>query len=143
MVGHRPSRVNPSSSVSTVWSTASRTAASELCSTAAGRGHRSPAAGWLVDDNSVRPHSSRTTDLRLSRRLGADTELTLDVFGLFDRRVNDIEPCYASQLPGEPATVADRQGHPAEPRTLRVTLRTSFPSQGAAMSCSATRSARS
>lgn len=83
-------------------------------------------SGALVEDNSVRSRSSFTTNLRLSRRLGDKTELTLDVFNLADRKVNDIEYFYESQLPGEAAPVADRHVHPAEPRTLRVTLRRSF-----------------
>jgi len=80
----------------------------------------------LVEDDSVRSRSSLTTNLRVSRRFGPKTELTLDVFNLLDRRVNDIEYFYESRLPGEPAPVADRHVHPAEPRTLRLTLRRSF-----------------
>ncbi len=83
-------------------------------------------SGALIEDNSVRSHSSLTTNLRVSRRFGTKTELTLDVFNLFDRKVNDIEYYYESQLPGEAAPVADRHVHPAEPRTVRVTLRRSF-----------------
>ena len=74
----------------------------------------------------MRSRSSLTTNLRVSRRFGAKTELTLDVFNLFDRKVNDIEYYYESQLPGEATPVADRHVHPAEPRTVRVTLRRSF-----------------
>ena len=83
-------------------------------------------SGALIEDNSVRSRSSLTTNLRVSRRFGAKTELTLDVFNLFDRKVNDIEYYYESQLPGEATPVADRHVHPAEPRTVRVTLRRSF-----------------
>jgi outer membrane receptor protein involved in Fe transport len=80
----------------------------------------------LIEDDSVRSRSSLTTNLRVSRRFGPKTELTLDVFNLMDRRVNDIEYFYESRLPGESVAVADRHLHPAEPRTLRVTLRRSF-----------------
>ena len=80
----------------------------------------------LIEDDSVRSRSSLTTNLRVSRRFGAKTELTLDVFNLMDRRVNDIEYFYESRLPGEAVAVADRHVHPAEPRTLRVTWRRSF-----------------
>jgi outer membrane receptor protein involved in Fe transport len=79
--------------------------------------------GALIEDNSVRSHSSLTTNLRVNRRLGRQAELTLDVFNLFDRDVNDIEYFYESRLPNEPVPVADRHVHPAEPRTLRLTLR--------------------
>ena len=42
------------------------------------------------------------------------------MFNLFDRKVNDIQYFYESQLPGEAAPVADRHVHPAEPRTRPV-----------------------
>ncbi|MBZ8143481.1 TonB-dependent receptor, partial [Rubrivivax gelatinosus] len=83
-------------------------------------------SGALVEDNSVRSSSSLTTNLRVSRQLTKKTELTLDVFNLFDRKVNDIEYWYESQLPGESAPVADKHVHPAEPRTVRLTLRRAF-----------------
>ena len=86
-------------------------------------------SGALLEDNSVRSHPSLTTNLRLARQLpqlGKGSELTLDVFNLFNRQVNDIQYFYASQLPGEAAPVADRHVHPAEPRALRLTLRVGF-----------------
>ena len=83
-------------------------------------------SGALIEDNSVRSSPSLTTNLRVSRKLTAKTELTLDVFNVFDRKVNDIEYFYESQLPGEVAPVADKHVHPAEPRTVRLTLRVGF-----------------
>ena len=83
-------------------------------------------AGALTEDNSVRSRPSLTTNLRVSRRLSKRSELTLDVFNLADRRVDDIQYFYESRLPGEAAPVADRHVHPAEPRTLRVTWRAGF-----------------
>ncbi len=83
-------------------------------------------SGALIEDDSVRSRSSLTTNLRIARRLGERSELTLDVFNLFDRKVNDIEYFYASRLPAEAAAVDDRHVHPAEPRTLRLTLRVGF-----------------
>jgi outer membrane receptor protein involved in Fe transport len=80
-------------------------------------------SGALIEDNSVRSRSSLTTNLRLGWRFGQRAELTLDVFNLGDRNVDDIQYFYESQLPGEAAPVADRHVHPAEPRTLRLTLR--------------------
>lgn len=82
--------------------------------------------GALIEDNSVRSRSSLTTNLRVSRRLGAGAEMTLDVFNLLDRDVDDIQYFYESQVPGESAPVADRHLHPAEPRNLRLTLRLTF-----------------
>jgi len=83
-------------------------------------------SGALIEDNSVRSRSSLTTDLRVSRKLWDKAELTVDVFNLTDRKVNDIEYFYESRLPGEAAPVADRHVHSAEPRTLRVTLKMGF-----------------
>ena len=77
----------------------------------------------LVEDNSVRSHPSLTTNLRVGRKLGRASEITLDVFNVFDRKVNDIEYFYESRLPGESTPIADRHVHPAEPRTLRLTVK--------------------
>lgn len=81
--------------------------------------------GALVEDNSQRSRSSFTTNLRVSRKLGSHSELTLDVFNLTDRQVDDIQYFYESQPRGLPAAEG-RHVHPAEPRTLRLTLRTAF-----------------
>ena len=87
-------------------------------------------SGALVEDNSVRSASSLTTNLRLTRQLGTwagkASELTLDVFNLANRKVDDIQYFYESQVPGEAAPVADRHVHPAEPRSLRLTLKVGF-----------------
>lgn len=83
-------------------------------------------SGALIEDNSVRSRPSLTTNLRVSRKLNARAELTVDVFNLANRKLNDIEYFYESQLPGEAAPVADRHLHPAEPRTVRVTLKLGF-----------------
>jgi len=78
--------------------------------------------GALIEDNSVRSYSSALTNLRVARKLGANAEVTLDVFNLFDRQANDIQYFYESQLPGEAAPVSDRHVHAAEPRTVRLSL---------------------
>jgi outer membrane receptor protein involved in Fe transport len=83
-------------------------------------------AGALTSDNSVRSTPSLVGNLRVSRKLSPKSALTLDVLNLFDRRYNDIEYYYATQLAGEAAPVNDRAVHPGEPRTLRLTLRMSF-----------------
>jgi len=86
-------------------------------------------AGALVEDNSVRAIPSITANLRISRSLqpllGKDSALTLDAFNLFNRPVNDIQYHYGSQPRGL-AAADDRHVHPAEPRTLRLTLRVGF-----------------
>ena len=82
-------------------------------------------SGALVEDNSVRSNPSLTTNLRVGRKLWRGAELTLDVFNLFDREVNDIEYYYESQPAGSTAQ-EDRHVHPAEPRTVRLTLKVAF-----------------
>jgi outer membrane receptor protein involved in Fe transport len=101
-----------------------------LAMTARGRGPWSASVQWrylgsaaLVEDDSVRSHASATMNLRVMRTVGRSAELTLDVFNLLDRPVNDIEYFCASRLPSEAAPVDDRHVHPAQPRTFRVTLR--------------------
>jgi len=81
--------------------------------------------GPLIEDNSVRSKASLTTNLRVSRRLGSRAELTLDVFNLLDRQVNDIQYFYESRPRGL-AAAEDRHVHPAEPRSARLTLRLQF-----------------
>ena len=82
--------------------------------------------GALIEDNSVRSFSSVLTNLRVTRKLGSKAELTLDVFNLFDRPLDDIQYFYESRLPGESAAVADRHVHAAEPRSARLSLLVRF-----------------
>jgi len=76
----------------------------------------------LIEDNSVRSGSSALTNLRTGYKIDRRTQLTLDVYNLFDRKVNDIEYWYDSQLRGEGTSASDRHIHPAEPRSLRLTI---------------------
>lgn len=76
----------------------------------------------LIEDNSVRSQSSALTNLRMGYKFSQRTQLALDVFNLFDRKVNDIEYWYDSQLASEGAAVDDRHIHPSEPRNLRLTI---------------------
>jgi hypothetical protein len=63
------------------------------------------------------------TGYAISRRL----ELFVDVFNLFNRRVNDIDYFYVSRLAGEPAAgVDDIHSHPAPARTLRAGVKILF-----------------
>jgi hypothetical protein len=80
----------------------------------------------LTDDNSVRSASSVTTNLRVQHDLTGRATVTLDVFNLFDRRVNDIQYVYASQLAGESQPVTGLHVHPAEPLSVRIGLRVKF-----------------
>ncbi|MEI7446561.1 MAG: TonB-dependent receptor [Burkholderiales bacterium] len=81
----------------------------------------------LVEDGSVRSKPFTLADLRLGWRVSPGAQLLLDVFNLTNRRANDIEYFYASRLAGEPAEgVNDVHLHPAEPRTVRLSLRLGF-----------------
>lgn len=86
-------------------------------------------SGPLVEDNSVRSQPASTLNGRITRALpglGRHTDLTLDVFNLTNRRVADIQYFYASRLPGEAQPVDGRHLHPAEPRSVRLSLRWGF-----------------
>jgi hypothetical protein len=76
----------------------------------------------LIENGSVRSSVSALTNLRMGYRIDQRTQLALDVFNLFDRKANDIEYWYASQLADETAQVSDRHIHPSESRNFRLTL---------------------
>ncbi|MDP3538439.1 MAG: TonB-dependent receptor [Azonexus sp.] len=76
----------------------------------------------LIEDNSVRSQASALTNLRVGYRFSRQTQVLLDVYNLFDRKVNDIEYWYESQLANETSPVSDRHVHPTEPRTLRLSI---------------------
>jgi len=80
----------------------------------------------LIEDNSVRALATLLTNLRIGRKVGANVDLTLDVFNLLDRKVNDIEYFYESRLASETASMEDRHVHPVEPRTVRLTMQVRF-----------------
>ena len=60
-------------------------------------------------------------------KLENGVRIQLDAFNLLDSKDHQIDSYYVSRLPGEaPEGIADRHFHPVEPRTLRLTLRTTF-----------------
>jgi outer membrane receptor protein involved in Fe transport len=81
----------------------------------------------LIEDDSQRSVSTALAYLRAGYRFTPKTRVSLDIFNLFDRKASDIDYYYASRLPGEPAAgVDDRHFHPVEPRSVRLTLTTTF-----------------
>jgi hypothetical protein len=62
--------------------------------------------------------------LRVGYAMTPSVKLVLDVFNVFDRQVSDIEYFYTSRLAAEAAQHV--HFHPAEPRSLRVTLTARF-----------------
>jgi outer membrane receptor protein involved in Fe transport len=73
-----------------------------------------------------------TANLKLGYRIDRKTQLSLDVLNLFNRKANDIEYWGSACTRGEQASGACNGGldgrliHPLEPRTLRISLRSSF-----------------
>ena len=85
----------------------------------------------LIEDNSVRSKATGLLYASVGYQLDPTRRLDVAVFNLLDSRVNDIEYYYASRLPGEPpgpddGGYNDRHFHPAESRTVRVTLSARF-----------------
>lgn len=80
----------------------------------------------LSEDNSVRSAASLTANLRIDRKINQDVDLVFDVLNLTDRQNNDISYFYKSRVAGELTGVNDLHVHPAEPRTLRGTVRMRF-----------------
>jgi outer membrane receptor protein involved in Fe transport len=85
----------------------------------------------LLEDNTIRGGASTLVNTRLAYAVNRQVELSLEVFNLFDRNVNDIEYAYASRLRGEPAfsdgaTPTTVHLHPAGPRSARIGVRYYF-----------------
>jgi outer membrane receptor for ferrienterochelin and colicin len=80
----------------------------------------------LIEDNSVQSQPSTLINAHLGYRLGRHLQISADVLNVANRKVNDIEYFYESQLTGEPQSVADRHVHPGLPRTWRVSLQYIF-----------------
>ena len=76
----------------------------------------------LIEDNGVRAPGSTLVNLEAGRRLTERLKVTLGIYNAFDEDASDIRYFYESQLPGEPAPVADIHFHPVEPRTARLTV---------------------
>lgn len=81
----------------------------------------------LIEDDSVRSKGTTLAYARAGYKLTRDTKVSLDIFNLFDRKVSDIDYYYVSRLSGEALDgIADRHSHPAEPRTVRLAISTTY-----------------
>jgi hypothetical protein len=77
----------------------------------------------LIEDASVRSHSTSLFYLDAGCTLPRNLRLTVEVFNLFDVKASDVDYYYTSRLPGEPAAgVPDVHFHPAEPRSVRLVV---------------------
>jgi len=80
----------------------------------------------LTEDNAVRAPATTTVNGRIGWRTRT-WEAAVDVLNVFDRANHDIAYFYASRLPGEAAGGSDDvHFHPAEPRTVRVSVTAKF-----------------
>ena len=77
----------------------------------------------LIEDRSVVARAFTLASMRVGYKVSPNVQTFVDVFNLFDRKADDIEYYYESQLRGEEAPVADRHFHPVEPRTVRLSVR--------------------
>jgi len=77
----------------------------------------------LIEDDSERSASSTLVNAKVGYAATRQVKFGFEVLNLFNRKVDDITYFYTSRLQGEPAAgVADKHFHPAEPRTLRLSL---------------------
>jgi hypothetical protein len=76
----------------------------------------------LNEDGSIRSKASNLLNFRLGRGFPNGLSLAAEVFNLLDEQVSDIDYFYESQLRGETEPVSDRHFHPAEKRSVRLTL---------------------
>ena len=82
----------------------------------------------LIEDNSVRSHSTTLASVRAGYKFDKKLKVQLDAFNLLNRRTSQIDYFYASRLASDPpgASVNDVHFKPAEPRSVRIALIASF-----------------
>jgi outer membrane receptor protein involved in Fe transport len=76
----------------------------------------------LIANGSVQSPASWLGNFRMGYKVSSRTRLSLDVYNLLNNPVNDMAYWYSSQLRGEAQPVSDLHVHPAEPRSLRISL---------------------
>ena len=82
----------------------------------------------LLEDNSVRSHSTTTLNGRIGYRLSRAFRLELEGFNLSNRRAFAVDYYYASRLASEApgSSTEDIHFHPIESRSFRLTLTAHF-----------------
>lgn len=96
----------------------------------------------LIEDNSVRSHSTNLTNFRVGYKIDKTWQVRLDVFNLFNRKASDVDYFYASCIRSDvvgPAASAACQGpagtrtgvndihfHPVESISGRISVTASF-----------------
>ena len=77
-----------------------------------------------VQDDQLR--GSNTVGARFSRRLSRDTRVSVDVFNVFDKKMDAIDPLAATRSLAHPAIGDNYLFHPAEQRGVRVGIKLTF-----------------
>jgi hypothetical protein len=85
----------------------------------------------LIEDDSVRSHATGLLYASVGYRFNATWSVRVDIFNLLDSPAEDIAYYYASRLKNEPpgpdgGGYNDLEIHPAESRSVRVTLSARF-----------------
>jgi hypothetical protein len=83
----------------------------------------------LLEDNSIKSKATTLAYARVGYKVSPDVKVSLDVFNLFNRKVSDIDYYYESGLKdasGNVSNAFDVHSHPAEPRSVRLTVTASF-----------------
>jgi hypothetical protein len=85
----------------------------------------------LIEDDSVRSHATGLLYASVGYRFNATWSVRVDIFNLLDSPAEDIAYYYASRLKNEPpgpdgGGYIDLEIHPAESRSVRVTLSARF-----------------
>ncbi len=81
----------------------------------------------LTESGDIKSGGATTFDLQVGYQVAKDWKLRLDVFNLFNAKMDDITYFYPSRLPGEPPDgVEDFHFHPAEKQAFRLTAAFAF-----------------
>jgi hypothetical protein len=83
----------------------------------------------LVEDNSIRSKATTLAYARVGYKVSPGVKVSLDVFNLFNRKASDIDYYYESgskDANGHVSKAFDVHSHPAEPRSLRLTVSANF-----------------
>ncbi|MGB4249064.1 MAG: TonB-dependent receptor [Pseudohongiellaceae bacterium] len=80
----------------------------------------------LIEDNSVRSDATFLLNAQTTYQINPDWSVAVELLNLLDSDDNDITYFYESQLAGEAQPQEDIHFHPAEPRSVRLTLQARF-----------------
>jgi outer membrane receptor protein involved in Fe transport len=80
----------------------------------------------LIEDNSMSSDATLLLNAQAQYEFNPNWTLGIEVMNLLDSDDNDITYFYESQLATEAAPVEDIHFHPAEPRSVRLTLQARF-----------------